>query len=49
MSFVSASLVDPTTDTIPRLPASARRTSHIDMVFDDRGPGTLGCAAGPAI
>jgi hypothetical protein len=42
MSFVSASLVDPTTDTIPRLPASARRTSHIDMVFDDRGPGTLG-------
>lgn len=42
MSFVSASLVQPTTDTIPRLPASARRTSHIDMLFDDRTPGTLG-------
>ena len=42
MSFVSASLVQPTTDTIPRLPTSARRTSHIDMLFDDRTPGTLG-------
>ena len=42
MSFVSASLAQPTTDTIPRLPASARRTSHIDMLFDARSPGTLG-------
>jgi hypothetical protein len=39
MSHVAAALAEPTTGTLARRPTSARRTSHIDMLFDDPTPG----------
>ncbi len=41
MSFVTAGLVNPTTGTIARHPMSARRTSHIDMLFEGSAGGSL--------
>jgi hypothetical protein len=37
MSVIPAALANPTTGTPPRSPNSLRRTSHIDISFDDSG------------